>query len=122
MPGYEPKYSRIAWSIPVTTGIKITLPNRKFAFDASLTVCQTSTDYIDDVSGYYASSADFTKQYGPSPINYQLADRSIGQGNPAGSARGVTTQNDYIVMGQLKLVMFINFSDGRANCFRRSEW
>lgn len=122
IPGYDNKYSRVAISIPVTTGIKITLPNRKFAFDASLTVCQTSTDYIDDVGGYYAAPNDFTKQYGPNSINYQLADRSIGQGNLAGSLRGINTQNDYIVTGQLKLIMFINFSDGRYNCFRIREW
>lgn len=122
MPGYTAKYSRVALSVPVTTGIKITLPNRKFAIDASLTACQTFTDYLDDVGGYYANPADFTKQYGPNPINYQLADRSIGQTSLAGSARGVTTQNDYVVTGQLKLIMFVNFSDGRNNCFRRSEW
>lgn len=122
MPGYDSKYSRVAISIPVTTGIKITLPNRKFAFDVSLTVCQTSTDYIDDVGAFYASPADFSKHYGQGSVNYQLADRSIGQGNPAGSPRGINTQNDYIVTGQLKLIMFVNFSDGRNNCFRRSEW
>ena len=122
MSDYDNKYSRIAISIPVTTGIKVTLPNRKFALDASLTVCQTSTDYVDDVGGFYANPTDFTNQYGPNSINYQLADRSIDQGNPAGTARGINTQNDYIVTGQLKLIMFVNFSDGRSNCFRRSEW
>ncbi len=82
LPQYPEKdpYSLTALVIPVGAGIKYNL-DRRWSFTFEVSHRFTNTDYIDDVSGYYADPQYFAQNYDPqtAAIVTALADRSNGE-------------------------------------------
>lgn len=87
------KYSKTALSVPLTVGLKYAI-NQRTNIYAEAMYRFTTTDFLDDVSGYYAPNA-FPD---PNSIGYQLQDRSYELGGTPigvkGRLRGDPTKKD----------------------------
>jgi hypothetical protein len=90
LPQYPAKqpYKLIAACFPVGVGIKLNMDNN-WSFSLEFSHRHTTTDYLDDVSGFYADPAYFYQAHPPETadmIRY-LADPSSGD-NPAQTSPG----------------------------------
>lgn len=97
-PNSQP-YSKTALSVPLTIGLKFAI-NQHTNIYAEAMYRFTSTDYLDDVSSYYATDA-FPDQ---TTIGYRLQDRSNELGTPIGvkgRLRGDPTKKDGFVTFKL---------------------
>lgn len=107
-------YAPIAISIPITLGAKYALSSRANIF-AELTYRMTSTDYLDDVSGFYAPDAFPPLPDGsPSPA-FLLQDRSYETGTSIGTKgkqRGNSLQKD--AFATFKIGVSFNLSSYRC--------
>lgn len=76
---YLDKYSRIAMCFPVGGGFRYLLSN-DWVLGFEMACRFTTTDYIDDVSGYYANPDYFYAHYDPetAALAAALSDRSDG--------------------------------------------
>ena len=52
-------YSLTQLSVPISIGLKLNSPNRKYAIGIDFTYHFTNTDYLDDVSTVYADPSSF---------------------------------------------------------------
>ncbi|MEA5257412.1 DUF6089 family protein [Arcicella aquatica] len=74
LPGYpNAPYSLISVSFPVGVGVKYRL-NRNWDLGVELSYRYTLSDYLDDVSGNFANSADLQAQ---SPLAASMGNRSL---------------------------------------------
>lgn len=101
-------YSAVAFCLPLGMGIKYNInPNINFSFEVAYRF--TSTDYLDDVSSYYAPDAyPTTLPGGSSTVWYKLQDRSYETGDgirigTKGLQRGFHKQRDAYVMAEVGL-------------------
>jgi len=98
--GQSKPYSTTAFSIPFGAGIKYNIAG-KFTLAADIGYRKPNTDYLDDVSGFYANTTGFT------PTAKALADRSgektgVYIGSP-GSQRGNLDPRDSYFFTQITL-------------------
>lgn len=112
-PNLQP-YSPVAFSIPFTVGVKYAL-NEKTNIFGEFSYRFTSTDYLDDVSGFYAPDAFPSLPDGsPSPA-FLLQDRSYETGvsiGTKGKQRGNSQQKD--AFATLKVGISLNLSSYRC--------
>ncbi len=101
-------YNAVAFCLPLGMGIKYNInPNLNFSFEIAYRF--TSTDYLDDVSSYYAPDAfASTNPSGSSTIWYLLQDRSYETGDQIrigtkGRQRGFRNQRDSYVIAEVGL-------------------
>ncbi|MGB0430277.1 MAG: DUF6089 family protein [Bacteroidia bacterium] len=103
---HRSKYNLIDIAIPVGLGVEISLGS-KFYLSFEFGYRFTLTDFIDDVSGYYADPNEMEISYGENSINQALADRrietenySVGEGFNRFQRRGDPTNKDrYVFFG-----------------------
>lgn len=117
LPGAPKKYSRFTFTIPYGIGIGKTL-DRYWSVNVELTIRQTFTDYIDDVSGVYYGRADIYQgkiNAGASEasakqaaalsdpnIYHELADYTYeSQPDFKGEVRGDPSDNDTFMTGMI---------------------
>lgn len=89
------KYRIVNFAIPIGGGFKFSL-GRNWNVGVFGDIRVTFTDYLDDVSGVYASPLSLS--LGSQGIAYALADRSGEVGEPIGQAgkqRGTSAKNDF---------------------------
>ncbi len=99
------KYSYTAFSLPLTVGVKYAINQQTNVF-AEVMYRFTTTDYLDDVSGYYAPDA-FPDH---NSTGYLLQDRSYELGTPIGvkgRLRGDPTKKDAFATFKLGLTFNI---------------
>lgn len=103
LPG-ESNYSLNQISMPFGIGIKANI-SKKMAINAEFGFRKTWTDYLDDVSGYYANPDLLAAENGP--LAAELADRSIDEDNTAygvtGTSRGNPMTKDWYYYAGLSL-------------------
>lgn len=89
------KYRLVNFAIPIGGGLKFSV-NRNWNIGVFGDLRVTFTDYLDDVSGVYASPLSFPE--GSTGLGYALSDRSgeLGEaiGEP-GKQRGSSAKNDF---------------------------
>lgn len=95
--GYPEPYSKIQFSIPLGIGFKYKI-DRNWDFGFEIGWRKTFTDYLDDVSGFYASKGDLLANSSSGATAAILADRSNDSGfdqvaDP--SAPGYTSVNGF---------------------------
>ena len=103
-------YSAIAFCMPLGMGIKYSInPNLNFSFEVAYRF--TTTDYLDDVSTFYAPDA-FTQTLpdGRPTTWYLLQDRSYETGDGVrigtkGRQRGFSSQRDAYVIAEVGLAL-----------------
>lgn len=95
MPGYDKKYSLIQPSITVGLGFKYNI-NKYLSMGIEFGHRVTFTDYMDDVSGVYASKDDIYAHYGPERADmvYGLAVRA-NENDPEGEFSYITEEGQY---------------------------
>lgn len=106
--GYPKPYKRIQVAIPVGLGIKYRL-DRHWDFGIEVGWRKTFTDYLDDISGYYADKDDLNA-VDPTGRSAYFADRSkesgfsnvSGYGNK-GDQRGDLTKKDWYIISNISL-------------------
>ena len=103
-------------SVPMGGGIKYSLSS-SFTIGLEFGARRTFTDYLDDVSGSYASYRELAEQR--SPLAAQIADRTpeLTGGDPIdrrGDTRGNPSQKDWYFIGNLTISynFFDLFSNG----------
>jgi hypothetical protein len=109
------KYKLTQFSLPLSVGLKLNSPNRKYAIGLDFTYHFTTTDYLDDVSTIYVDPSLFAGSNEVKTIATNLADRNLyGQNHPsygyitsAGSQRGNSKNNDHFLTGQLKFCYYL---------------
>jgi hypothetical protein len=102
-------YNTSTYSIPFGAGAKFNF-GQYFNLIGEVGFRNTSTDYLDDVSGYYANSAQLQ---GNSPeitaLKMALADRSAGKIGVPGTQRGDFRKKDsYIFVGLTLSYTFVS--------------
>jgi hypothetical protein len=118
LPGQQDKYSLTQVSFPVTLGLKVYNPNRRFAISMDFSYRLTTTDYLDDVSGLYYNKNNFDKYYDAQTATLvkALSDRRI-EVDPTdkykyitseNQMRGNSNENDGFITMQLKFSYFFN--------------
>jgi hypothetical protein len=118
--GYDPNlYSLNILTIPFGGGIK-------YALNSSITIAAefgpriTFTDYLDDVSGTYASYRDLAQSRGTLAAN--VADRNfeitgLEPTDRGGAGRGNPKYNDWYFVGQITISYhFYDLLSGRGGC------
>ena len=101
-PGFGEKYSPIAYSLRGGGGIEYQL-NDVITFGLDLIIGWTSTDYLDDVSGFYVNYDELLELNGP--LAAALSNRTGEYLNTApvrvstGTRRGNPGDQDYIASG-----------------------
>ncbi|MBC8172731.1 MAG: hypothetical protein H7X71_02395 [Chitinophagales bacterium] len=104
---YLEKYSRVALCFPLGGGFRYLLTNN-WVVGFEMAVRYTNTDYIDDVSGYYANPDYYYLNYDPATaaLATELSDRSdgtrldlINPGSPLDDGRGDPTDFDTYIFG-----------------------
>ncbi|AFD05690.1 type IX secretion system protein PorG [Solitalea canadensis] len=107
--GYEKRYRLTTLSVPLAFGLKYQMTERWKLF-SELGYRITFTDYIDDVSGYYANLSSV-----PSTLTRTYADRSAEAGyasNLPGNQRGDLLKKDMYMFA----VVGITFSFVSSRC------
>lgn len=119
LPGQPDKYSRVTFTVPYGIGIGKSL-DRYWQINVELTIRQTFTDYIDDVSGEYygrdniyqakidagMSEADATRAAKLSDPNiyHELPDYKFeDQPDMKGEVRGDGSNNDTFMTGMIMI-------------------
>lgn len=98
--GQANQYNTITYSIPVGAGVKFNF-GKYFNLSAELGTRNVSTDYLDDVSGYYPDPA-LLQDNSPekTALRLALSDRSINKSGVAGTQRGDFRKKDsYLFVG-----------------------
>jgi hypothetical protein len=113
------RYNLNSFAFPLGIGVKFHIGDF-LTMGLEFGMRKTLTDYLDDVSGYYAENALITAQYGP--VAGKLADRSgelvPGYENPKNSLRGNPSNQDWYGFGGLLIsYTFIKTSKIRCNTF-----
>lgn len=105
--GYSDPYSLFGAVLPLGIGIEFNLGNSWFA-SLDFNYRFTLTDYLDDVSGYYADPLSLEAKYGKESLSYILADRrkeienypfSPGTHYPLQYRGDPTNKDRYIIFG-----------------------
>ncbi len=117
-PNLKP-YNLNGFALPLGVGVKLHFAD-KLTMGVEFGMRKTFTDYLDDVSGYYAENDLISAQYGPTAA--KLADRTNevlpGVENPKATARGnLSTQDWYGFGGILISYTFIKQSKYKCNQF-----
>ncbi len=107
--GQTKSYQTVAFSIPVGAGVKFNF-GQYFNIATHVGFRSTTTDYLDDVSGYYA---DPTQLQGNSPqetvLRINLADRSLNKIGVPGTQRGDFRKKDsYVFVGVTLSYTFVS--------------
>jgi len=112
------RYKLNSYSIPLGAGVKFHMGDN-FTMGLEFGMRKCFTDYLDDVSGYYAENDLIAAQYGPTAA--KLADRSQevkGAENAKGTFRGNPQTQDWYGFGGLLIsYSFIKKSRERCNQF-----
>jgi hypothetical protein len=104
LPGYQAKpYSLTQFAIPFGGGIKYAI-NDRFRIGAELGIRKLFTDYLDDVSGFYADQADLLTHRGQLAVDMSYRGDEIPGGDPVyplkNAGRGGPEKNDiYYFLG-----------------------
>ena len=85
--GYGEKYKRVQFAIPFGGGVKYAI-NDRLTIGLEGHLRKTFTDYIDDVSGYYADQADLLNARGQLAVDVSYRGDEVANGNPLYPARG----------------------------------
>ncbi|MEO5912501.1 MAG: DUF6089 family protein [Pelobium sp.] len=109
----QSEYKTAAYAIPVGAGVKYNFGSY-FNLAAELGFRNTSTDYLDDVSGYYPTAAQLQDN---SPertaLRIALADRSVNKIGVPGTQRGDFRKKDsYLFVGLTLSYTFVS-----QNCY-----
>ena len=89
LPGYGEEYSLTQLALPFGGGIKYNLTSQvRLALEVGLR--KLFTDYLDDVSGDYASSADLLAGRGAQSLDLSYRGDELANGNPDYPAKGIT--------------------------------
>lgn len=95
--GYPKAYSLTQPAIPFGAGVKYAV-NSNLRIGLEIGLRKLFTDYLDDVSGYYASEADLLAAKGPLSVDMSYRGDELPSGNfiyPAkGAQRGSPKYND----------------------------
>lgn len=119
--GGPSKYSLSEVCFPIALGLKVNIPNSRFALALDYTYSLTLSDYIDDVSTVYSDLTELTSALGPSQaaLVSALANRNYyGQSHPlsyvtgVGEIRGNPKSKDNFAAGQLKLIFYFSSIGG----------
>ena len=122
LPGQDDKYSRITFTIPYGIGIGKTI-DRYWAINFELTMRQTFSDYIDDVSGEYYGREELRAARLAEGASQTEADRAAAlsdrniyfstiadisgfeEGDPVevGGQRGDSSDNDSFLTGMFTI-------------------
>ncbi len=113
------RYNLNSFAFPLGAGLKFHIGDY-LTLGLEFGMRKTLTDYLDDVSGFYAENDLITAQYGPTAG--RLADRSPevvpGYENPKNTIRGNPSNQDwYGFGGVLVSYTFIKKSKIRCNTF-----
>ncbi len=118
--GYEKEYKRSQFAIPFGAGVKFAFADR-LALSLEWGMRKTTTDYLDDVSGYYANPLDVRQNSGE--LGEDLSDRSIESVGPngtnAGVYRGNPDNNDWYVYSGLMLS--VRLGKNYTSCWRGNK-
>lgn len=110
---YGEEYHTTTIALLFGGGIKYNVSSRT-SLNLELGLRYSTSDYLDDVAGEYASSSDLLALHGP--IAVALADRSVELGVPpigeTGRQRGNARNSDYYTF--LTLGFFVYFGDIRC--------
>lgn len=104
LPGYTAKpYSLSQLAIPFGGGVKYAI-NDKFRIGLELGIRKLFTDYLDDVSGFYADQNDLLANRGQLAVDMSYRADEVAGGNPSyptkGTGRGGPENNDiYYFLG-----------------------
>ena len=104
LPGYSAKpYSLTQLAIPFGGGMKYAI-NDKFRLGLELGIRKLFTDYLDDVSGFYADQNDLLANRGQLAVDMSYRADEVAGGNPSyptkGTGRGGPENNDiYYFLG-----------------------
>lgn len=109
----QTEYQTTTYAIPVGAGVKYNF-GRYLNIVAELGFRNTSTDYLDDVSGYYAASTqlqDISTER--TALRIALADRSVNKIGVPGTQRGDFRKKDsYLFVGITLSYTFVS-----QNCY-----
>lgn len=113
------RYNLNSFSFPLGAGLKFHLGDF-FTFGLEFGMRKTFTDYLDDVSGFYAENDLISAQYGPTAG--RLADRSgevqPGYENLKNTVRGNPSNQDWYGFGGILLsYTFVKSPKIRCNTF-----
>jgi len=110
------RYNLNSFAFPIGAGIKFHLGDF-FTIGLEFGMRKTLTDYLDDVSGYYAENDLISAQYGP--VAGRLADRSRevipGYENPKNTVRGNPSNQDWYGFGGL-LMSYTFIKKSKIRC------
>lgn len=106
------EYGRFSLAPTIGFGLKWDI-NSDWSFNVELTIHNSATDYIDDVSGVYPDLNELRTVRGLQAVS--LSDRSIGDGiGEAGRQRGNSKNNDLYTFLGLSIMRYF----GTLNCPR----
>jgi hypothetical protein len=95
-------YSLTQMAIPFGGGVKFAL-NENFRIGIEAGIRKLFTDYIDDVSGYYADPADLLQARGQQSVDLSYRGDELADGDPAypskSTQRGNSHVKDYYYFG-----------------------
>ena len=110
------RYNLNSIAFPLGAGVKFHV-GQYLTLGLEFGMRKTLTDYLDDVSGYYAENDLITAQYGPTAG--RLADRSRevvpGYENPKNSIRGNPSNQDWYGFGGV-LVSYTFIKKAKIRC------
>ncbi len=98
--GQTDNYKTIAFSFPYGAGVKYNF-GRYFNIAGEIGYRNTSTDYLDDVSGFYPKTVDLTgKSDQETALRIALSDRSVNKIGSPDTQRGDLRKKDtYVFVG-----------------------
>ncbi|MFT4662984.1 MAG: opacity protein-like surface antigen [Patiriisocius sp.] len=115
--GNEGEYKRSQFALPFGVGVKYAFAER-LALSLEWGMRKTSTDYLDDVSGFYGDPGEIRESSGE--LGAALSDRSLETVGPNGTNNGVYRGNPdnndwYIYSG---LMLSVRLGKNYTSCWR----
>jgi len=103
------EYGRFSIAPTIGLGLKWDI-NVDWSFNVELSIHNSSTDFIDDVSGVYPNLNTLRTERGIQAVN--LSDRSVGEGiGEAGRQRGNSKNNDVYTFLGLSIMRYFGSLD-----------